>query len=64
MSDLARKFRGSEDMPQRTLQKHGYIPKQRHSWNKTINSTEDNVGLPTNHDHFEDGNHQKQVTIL
>ena len=64
MSWLVRKFRGSEDMPQRSIQTHAYIPKQRILRRKSFNSFGHNLQLPSNHDRFEDGNHQKQVTIL
>ena len=49
---FVRKFRGSEEMPQRIL------------WNKSFNSFGHNLQLPSNYDRFEDGNHQKQVTML
>ena len=64
MSWLVRKFRGSEDMPQRSIQTHAYIPKQRILRRKSFNSFGHNLQLPSNHDRFEDGNHQKQVTML
>merc|ERR1711951_62595 len=50
-------------MPQRRFQKHGYIATQRICCNKRPNLFGRNLRLPTNHDAFEDGNHQKQVTI-
>ena len=64
MSWLVRKFRGSEDMPQRSIQTHANIPKQRILRNKSFNSFGHNLQLPSNHDRFEDGNHQRQVTML
>ena len=64
MSWLVRKFRGSEDMPQRSIPTHAYIPTQRNSWKKRPNLFGHNLQLPANHDGFEDGNHQKQVTML
>ena len=64
MSWLVRKFRGSEDMPQRRIQTDAYIPTQRNSWKKRPNLFGHNLQLPANHDGFEDGNHQKQVTML
>ena len=64
MSWLVRKFRGSEDIPQRRIQTDANIPTQRYSWNKRPNSFGPNLRLPANHDGFEDGNHQKQVPIL
>ena len=51
-------------MPQRSIQTHAYLPKQRILWNKSFNSFGHNLQLPSNHDRFEDGNHQKQVTML
>ena len=64
MSELVRKLRGSRDLLQRRSSGDGYIPKEQYSWMKTIVLSEYNLRLPTNHDHFEDGNHQKQVTTL
>ena len=64
MSELVRKLRGSRDLLQRRSSGDGYIPKEQYSWKKTIVLSEYNLRLPTNHDHFEDGNHQKQVTML
>ena len=64
MSHLARKFRGSEDMPQRSFQKHRSYAIQQDSVSKTPNVFGCNLRLPTIHDHFDDGNHQKQVSML
>ena len=64
MSELVRKFRGSRDLPERRSSGDGYLPNHHYSWKKTINLPQYNLRLPTNHDHFEDGNHQKQVTML
>ena len=61
MSYLVRKFRGSEDMPQRTFQNHRSYANQQDSVSKTPNAFGCNLRLPTIHDHFDDGNHQKQV---
>ena len=64
MSYLVRKFRGSEDMPQRTFQNHRSYANQQDSVSKTPNAFGCNLRLPTIHDHFDDGNHQKQVSML
>ena len=64
MSELVRKLRGSRDLLQRRSSGDGYIPKEQYSWKKTMVLSEYNLRLPTNDDHFEDGNHQKQVTTL
>ena len=63
MSHLVRKFRGSEDMPQRSFQKHRSYAIQQDSVSKTPNVFGCNLRLPTIHDHFDDGNHQKQVSM-
>ena len=64
MSSLLRKFRGSKDMPQRSRQKHGTYAMAQDSVDKKTNPSVDNLQLPTNGEHFEDGNHQKQVPML
>ena len=64
MSSLLRKFRGSKDMPQRSRQKHGTYAMAQDSVDKKTNPSVDNLQLPTNGEHFEDGNHQKQVPLL
>ena len=64
MSSLLRKFRGSKDMPQRSRQKHGTYAMAQDSTDAKPNPSVDNLQLPTNGEHFEDGNHQKQVSML
>ena len=64
MFHLVRKFRESEDMPQRSFQKHRSYAIQQDSFSKTPNVFGCNLRLPTIHDHFDDGNHQEQVSML
>ena len=64
ISPLLRKFRGGKDMLQRSRQKHGRYAMAQDSTDAKPNLSVGNLQLPTNGDHFEDGNHQKQVSML
>ena len=64
ISPLWKKFRGGKDMLQRSRQKHGRYAMAQDSTDAKPNLSVANLQLPTNGDHFEDGNHQKQVSML
>ena len=64
MSYLLRKFRVSEYGPQRSSQQHRPNAIRPNLADKTPNAFGCNLRLPTIHDHFDDGNHKKQVSIL
>ena len=51
-------------MLQRSRQKHGTYRLAQDSTDAKPNPSVGNLQLPTNGDHFEDDNHQKQVSML